>query len=240
MREMVYSFFSFLLDLVVAPRHSELAVRTLTPNTLRALAARHNTQHNEHISILPYHEERVTALVWEVKYYKNRRAAALAGEILQETLLAIASESLGRPLLIPIPMHRSRRRERGHNQTEVLCEAVFYKNTYSSNSLRKIRGSPPFGRPDFSSKIAASSIFEYSPTILTRIKNTSPQQGLAKYSRLSNVKNSMYVTHPELVVGRTCIVVDDVATTGATFAEARRALCAAGASTVECVALAGS
>ena len=238
MREMVYSFFSFLLDLVVVPRHSELAVRTLTPNTLRALAARHNTQHNEHISILPYHEERVTALVWEVKYYKNRRAAALAGEILQETLLAIASESLGRPLLIPIPMHRSRRRERGHNQTEVLCEAALdIGDRYFRRKVWPTKGRRP---EDFSERIPVGNILEYYPTVLTRIKNTSPQQGLAKYSRLSNVKNSMYVTHPELVVGRTCIVVDDVATTGATFAEARRALCAAGASAVECVALAGS
>lgn len=210
MYETIHSVFSFLLDLVVVPRRTERVVRNLAPNTLRALAAAHNRHNGEYTSLLPYHEERVTALVWEVKYYKNRRAVMLAGELLSETLLAIASESLGKPLLVPIPMHPTRRKERGHNQTEVLCESTF------------------------------NSTFEYSPNALIRTKNTSPQQGLAKHSRLGNVKNSMHVAHPELVGGRTCIVVDDVATTGATFAEARRALMAAGAQSVECVALAGS
>lgn len=162
---------------------------------------------------LPYHDERVRALVWELKYYAHPRAVALSASFLSEELLALAQDELGKVLLVPVPMHKSRRRERGHNQTEVLCEAV----------LRQVPGS-----------------FEYDPRVLVRIRNTPQQQGLQKHVRLGNVADSMEVMHPVRVAGRVCIVVDDVLTTGATFAEARRALLSAGARKVHCVALAKS
>jgi ComF family protein len=155
----------------------------------------------------------VRALVWELKYYKQSRAAALAGEYLADILLAEAEDSIGRPLLIPVPMHAERRKQRGHNQTEVLCESVL-KNL--------------------------GNIFEYAPDILERVRNTVPQQGLMKHKRLRNVKNSMQIKDPARVRGRVCIVVDDVSTTGATLHEAARALRDAGASSVVGVALAHS
>ena len=49
----------------------------------------------------------------------------------------------------------------------------------------------------------------------------------------------MRVREAAVARGRACIVIDDVATTGATFAEARRALEEAGVNAVYCVALSG-
>ena len=69
-------------------------------------------------------------------------------------------------------------------------------------------------------------------------KHTLPQQGLERHNRLKNLKNSMTVSDPAKVKGRVCIVVDDVTTTGASFAEAKRALREAGAAEVCCIALA--
>src|SRR5581483_4078667 len=103
------------LDLLIPPRRTERLVRALCSGELEALA---------HEDGLPYHDPRVTALVWEIKYYASRRAAALCAPYLAEQILAAAAEELGVPLLIPVPMHDSRRRERGHNQTETLCEAA--------------------------------------------------------------------------------------------------------------------
>jgi len=199
---------SYLLDLIVPPRPTERVVRSLTIETLLSLGGEEP---------LPYHEPRVTALVWELKYHGTGRSAALAGGYLSETLLAAASEELGVPLLVPVPMHAARRRERGHNQTELLCKAAM----------------------DFFS--GSFAVLEYVPKALVRIVNTKTQQGLPRAERLKNIRNSM-AAGPDggRIAGRVCIVVDDVTTTGATFEEAKRALTAAGARAVHCIALARS
>lgn len=191
---------TFLLDLLVPPRATEALLRDFTLPQLQRLQTEDG---------LPYHDARVTALVWEIKYHANKRAASLAGMLLAQELIGIASEELGKPLLIPIPMHPARLRERGHNQTELLCRAAL---------------------------VHVPQLFEYSPTALVRIKNTPIQQGLPRQTRLANVKNSMEASRE--VTGRVCVVVDDVTTTGATFAEAARALKKSGALRVHCVALA--
>jgi ComF family protein len=200
------SLLANLLDVIVPPRNTDKLVRSLSLQEMQGLI-------HPATGMLPYHDPRVTALVWELKYYANPRAAALAGELLFEQLLAIAAEELGRPLLIPVPMHAARRRARGHNQTEVLCKSVL---------------------------VHTGSTFEYAPKLLLRTVETRAQQGLERHKRLKNVHGSMRATDPTKATGRICVVVDDVTTTGATLEEARRALIKAGAARVHLVALAHS
>jgi len=201
---MIKEFFADIIDLVLPPRPTERVVRSLHIETLQSLGGEEP---------LPYHDPRVTALVWELKYHASSRSAALAGEYLAEILLAAASEELGVPLLIPVPMHAARLRERGHNQTELLCESAL---------------------------LHIGNTFEYMPKALVRTVNTKTQQGLPRAERLKNIKNSMRVADPNRVAGRVCIVVDDVTTTGATLEEAKRALRLAGARSVHTIALASS
>lgn len=196
-------FLAGLLALIVPPRATERAVASLSLKDMQALKG---------AAGLPYSHESVRALVWELKYYATRRAALLAGACIAEELLGIASEELGRPLLLPVPMHASRRRARGHNQTEVLCKAALAH---------------------------LGTAYEYAPGALARIAPSLEQQRLGRATRLRNVACSMRADRG-LVRGRACVVVDDVATTGATLAEARRALMAAGAARVHCLALAQS
>ncbi len=198
------SLISSCIDALIPPRRGERAISTLTVEELGYLRAEDG---------LPYHHKTVSMLIWELKYNRNRHALAVAGEFLAEDLLGIAQEELGRPLLIPVPMHKARRRERGHNQTELLCEAA----------LKFLDGA-----------------YEYAPHALERAQLTEPQQKLARNKRLHNVKNSMEAADAEKIKGRVCVVVDDVATTGATLAEAARALRKAGAHRVHTVALARS
>lgn len=194
-----------VVDILIPPRETEVLVRSLTLDELLSIQTE---------EALPYHDERVRALVWELKYYANKHAAELAGALLAEELLAIAQEELGKPLLIPIPMHPVRRRQRGHNQTELLCKAAL--------------------------KVLGPGIFDYAPDVLIRTTNTTQQQGLERMKRLQNVKDSMHVMQPNVINGRVCVVIDDVTTTGATFAEAKRALKQAKARRIHCVALARS
>lgn len=206
MQKTIRAVFYFIAGLFAPPRETERELEELTQEKLQALARYDGT--------LPYHERAVRALVWELKYRARGRACDLAGEYVADLLLAEAEEHIGTMLLIPMPMHEARRKQRGHNQTELLCESAL-----------KVLGAGPFA---------------YNPHILTRVKNTKTQQGLERSERLKNVKDSMLVKYPEQVKGRACIVVDDVTTTGATFAEAKRALKAAGASEVRLIALAQS
>ncbi|MEI7720200.1 MAG: phosphoribosyltransferase family protein [bacterium] len=238
------TFFSFVLDALAPPRRTEKIVRTLSLSELYALALpqdEHTSPH-EHLSILPYHHNSVAALVWEVKYYAHKRALTLAGEMLAETLLAIAFEEIGRVIVIPIPIHPKRRKERGHNQTELLCKAALEQLSEKTSLRKGPRISSLWSARPFSSKSFSSDEFEYLPDALVRVRHTAPQQGLPKHRRLKNVKNTMAVQSAAgfNLKDHVCVVVDDVATTGATFAEARRALKACGARRVYCVALAGT
>lgn len=205
-----------LIDLIIPPRNTALVVREL----ILADMGQRMLSESEHGGILPYHDPDVRALVWEVKYYANKRAVQLCAAVLAEQLLAVAAETLGTPLLIPIPMHPTRRRERGHNQTEILCEAAL-----------------PILQQHTS---ATAALFDYAPWALARVRHTPQQQGLPEYHRRKNVRLSMLAPDPALVRGKICVVVDDVTTTGATFTEATRALKKAGACRVVCIALAQS
>lgn len=184
------------LDIVLPPRPSERLVRTLTLEDLQAIRP-------TALGALPYHDPLVRALVWEIKYHANSHALALCGELLAERILEIAGETLGKPLLVPVPMHKKRRKERGHNQTELLCKAAL-----RANPLLPV---------------------EYAPTLLVRTVHTTPQQGQPEHTRRHNVQHSMSGTSTTLAHARVCIVLDDVTTTGATLREASRALTELGA-----------
>ena len=222
---MLRALFRNCINFILPPRRTQGLVDALQLRDLEQLQTTIG---------LPYHAEEVQALVWELKYYGNKRAAALAGEFLAEDLLSLAAEELGRPLLIPVPMHAARLRERGHNHTELLCEATL-KALGKSGGKNSLVDVPEEGRPeDF-----FDSTFAYAPNALKRILHIPHQQGLERQKRLHNVKNSMQADK-KLVAGRVCVVVDYVTTTGATLAEAARALKAAGALRVHCLALAQS
>lgn len=196
---------ALLVDVALPPRHTERLVRTLTIDLLNELALAHET--------LPYHEPSVRALVWEIKYRKNKEALALAGEFLAERAAILFEDKLTKPVLVPVPMHPARKKTRGYNQTELLCEAM---------------------------QRALPGFFSYTHESLIRTRNTPPQQGLPRHRRLKNMLGAISVVDTDAIVGTCCIVIDDVATTGATTHETKRALLEAGAREVYILTLAHS
>lgn len=106
-------------------------------------------------------------------------------------------------MVLAVPLHPAKKRERGYNQADLIAKEV----------------ASALGR-------------ESGQDILTRTKHTRSQTKLNRAERQENVKDIFRVRDPDRVVGKTIILVDDVLTTGATIGSCARALKEAGAQEV--------
>ena len=110
--------------------------------------------------------------------------------------------------LLPVPMHRTRQRLRGYNQSERLARVV------------------------------GAELDLPLLTALVRTRPTRPQVGLARAARCRNLAGAFTVKCPEEVLGKTLLLIDDVATTGSSLSECAAALKVAGATAVYALTLA--
>jgi len=112
-------------------------------------------------------------------------------------------------LLIPVPLHTQRLRERGFNQVLVLVK-----------ELSRRTGIP------------------YRKTTLQKKKPTVPQVNLSGAERGKGLRGAFHVIGKEELVGKSALLVDDVYTTGATVNECSRVLRRGGAKRVDVLTLA--
>ena len=131
-------------------------------------------------------------------------AAQAIGELLPGCRQAV-------PVLVPVPLHRSRRRLRGFNQAELLARAA----------AKRLPQKP-----------------EVLCDVLVRQRDTVSQVGLNREERVANVRDAFRVAAAGRVEGRAVILVDDVMTTGTTLSECARVLKQAGAQRVWAVTVA--
>lgn len=141
------------------------------------------------------------------------------GLIQNEIFIRLAGE---KRLFIPIPLHASRYRERGFNQSKLLLEG-FLERLNGDNNLD--RGEKNTG----------------DKKLLIRIKHTKRQFGLSQFDRMANIKDAFAAESGLLDVSdkdANVFLVDDIVTTGATMREACRVLKKAGFKKVYGLALA--
>jgi ComF family protein len=158
-------------------------------------------------SLGPY-EGALRLVLHELKYRGRRRAAGRLARALLESPAALAVLEPG-VLLVPVPLHPRRRRERTFNQAELLAMALG-----GGRSLPVCRDA------------------------LVRLKDTPAQTGLSAAARRRNVEGAFAVRRPARVAGRVVVLVDDVLTTGATTRACATALRRAGAAEVRLLTVA--
>jgi ComF family protein len=147
--------------------------------------------------------------ILRLKYERRRRLAPPLGAFVAQTLgnEPFASDSID--LLVPVPLHPSRLRERGFNQSELLAQAL-----------------------------GEAWAVAVRPNALRRVRRTRPQSSLHASRRADNVRDAFAATDPSLLAGRVVLLVDDVITTLHTCNECARALTDGGARAVYVVAAA--
>lgn len=110
--------------------------------------------------------------------------------------------------IVPIPLHSSKLKSRGYNQSEILACLLGKQLNVSVQNM------------------------------LTRGKKTTPQFGLKREERFKNMEEAFEIKAVQAVRDKTILLVDDVLTTGATLSAAARILKKSGAKKVFGITLA--
>jgi ComF family protein len=124
--------------------------------------------------------------------------------------LGAERERLEADLIMPIPLHESRLRDRGFNQAKLIA------------------------------KVAARVYdVELDDRSLVRIRQTERRRaGMDSTDRARSVAGAFSVTRPDSIKNASVLIVDDVYTTGSTLCEASRSLLEAGATRVNVFSIA--
>lgn len=215
--QQLFHFFRHLLhhalDVIFPSSDEARALQNMSPDTFVATIKPAESLHDM-TAYFAYRDPFMREAIWQIKYRRNKHVARLLAVVLADHLLEDLQhkqqfEHFVDPILIPIPLSKKRKRERGYNQVELITSALDPEH------------------------------YDINTTILSRTKHTESQARTSnRDARIENMKGCFHITNPESVRGKNIIVLDDVITTGSTLCEARKVLLEAGARSVWCVGVA--
>ena len=147
----------------------------------------------------------VRAALHQLKYAGERRLARPLGEAVARRWARVGQ---GATMIVPVPVHARRERQRGYDQAALIAEA------------------------------AAGALGLPCVRALERTRATVAQFELGRDERASNVTGAFRVRQGPSLAGHWVLLVDDVVTTGSTLAACATALEDAGALAVSAIAVA--
>ena len=136
---------------------------------------------------------------------KYGRKVAIA-RTMARYMAPLIGEAASDPILVPVPLHRTRLWGRGFNQSALVAREL----------SRRLE-------------------FRTDPCALRRLKRTPPLKGMSRAQRRKTVAAAFKVADQSAIAGRTVILIDDVLTTGSTAEACARVLQRAGAVRVELI-----
>jgi len=167
-------------------------------------------------SLYSYKDPTIRKAIRSLKY-KNRigLAVVLAKKLHDFIFEDIAEEKIfdagSKIILVPIPISKNRKRNRGYNQSVLIARALTRLNP---------------------------KIYKIEEKMLSKIRDNTPQvETRTRRERLSNMSGVFTVTK-EIPKNSTILLIDDVITTGATLSEAKRILTKGGAQKVKAFTIA--
>ena len=161
---------------------------------------------NELVHAAWLYDDRVAALVHAFKFDARPGLADVLAPAIARALPKAPRPSM----VVAVPLHAARRRERGYDQAARLAQAV-----------------------------ARECGVPFADGVLVRTRATAAQSGLGPEARRVNLRGSFQLAEPRWVAAQQVLVVDDVLTTGATLHEAMAALRVPGSRTRTQGAVAG-
>lgn len=129
----------------------------------------------------------VQQLIHDLKYRGHQEIGKFLGAWLGEELSGIPAYR-DIDLVLPVPLHKSRLKERGYNQVAA------------------------FGR-----EIAGRLDAQYRPDLLLKVNAMQTQTSKGRISRWGKIEQTLDIHSPEELKGRKVLLVDDLVTTGATL-----------------------
>jgi ComF family protein len=208
LRAVLKQGFDAIIDAILPPKERAVRIKTLSLEAIPLIPTTHDLLGTRIVTLMDYRTQEVQDLIQSLKYDGGHAAANLCAATLAEYLREELSNerlfSQKRVLLVPVPLHSSRTRERGYNQIGLVLESL-----------------PMEFRDGTHARLA--------PAVLERSRATRPQTRLPRSERLSNVAGAFALPDGADIKNARIFLIDDVATTGATLANAATPLRRAGA-----------
>jgi len=147
----------------------------------------------------------VRRLIHDFKYRRQMHLRGLVAHWLCQALEDVRLRGRHFDIVVPVPLHPARERERGFNQAAVLADLLSARISVPNNA------------------------------VLQRIRYTTTQTAFDRAERMENLHNAFRLRKKSDVRDSRVLLVDDVLTTGSTLSECARVLKKAGAISVHAI-----